>query len=321
MKLTKSKTYILAFCLVVIMMLLVIKPAVYMQATLSGLTIWLNNVLPALFPFFFFSSLLLKLNIVSTLGNKMQWLTNKLFHCSGGAGLVFLISIISGYPVGARVSSDLYKSKLITQNELMRINAFASTSGPLFIVGAVGVGMFHSQLIGFILLLSHYVGAILNGVLFRNYKFTPNLIYKFSTQTDKTSLSESMYSSIIAILLVGGYIVIFFILIKMLECLGMFSLLSGVFSVFGVDGELVRGIVSGIIEVTTGCEFLSSIEYSFILVPIVCGLISFGGFSIHAQALTFLSPCGLTSKLFVLQKATQSLISIIVCFILSLCFL
>ncbi len=299
-----KQTHILAVCLLFVMVLLVINPNLYMQATLAGLTIWLNNVLPALFPFFFFSSLLLKLDVVSKIGAKLQPLTNKLFHCSGGAGLVFLISIISGYPVGARVSSDLYKSNLLTKGELARVNAFASTSGPLFIVGAVGVGMLKSQAVGLILLLSHYIGAILNGILYRNYRYTPNEVNRLSLKESNSKLSEAMYSSIISILLVGGYIVIFFIIIQMIINLGVFSLLTNIFIHFGVDGELIQGVFSGIIEVTTGCEVLSRIDNFSLLVPIISALISFGGFSIHAQAITFLSPCGINYKQFLFQKLT-----------------
>ena len=318
MKTLSLKSVLPAVTLIFIMLLLVIKPSVYMQATLSGLLLWLNNVLPALFPFFFFSGLLLKLDVVSKLGNKLEWLTHKLFHCSGGAGLVFLISIISGYPVGARVTSDLYKSKMISQAEVCRINAFGSTSGPLFVVGAVGVGMLHSHVAGIILLISHYLGAILNGICYRNYRYTPTKVHKMTLESHNSNLTEAMYSSIISILLVGGYIVIFFILIEMLSNIGFLKLLANL--LFFLPSDLVTGFFSGIIEVTTGCELLSHVSSLFI-VPLVCALISWGGISIHAQALTFLSPCGMKSSIFFLQKFTQSIISFGICFFFSFCFL
>ena len=220
--------------------------------------------------------------------------------------------------MGARVTSDLYKSKMISQDEVFRINSFASTSGPLFVVGAVGVGMLGSQTIGIILLISHYLGAIINGICFRNFRYQKNTVREMSIENHKSNLTDTMYSSIISILLVGGYIVIFFILIEMFSNVGVFGFLSRL--LFFIPSELVQGIFSGIIEVTTGCAALSTVS-SFLLVPLICALISWGGISIHAQALTFLSSCGLPMRVFVWQKFTQCLISFCVCLLLSLIFL
>lgn len=307
---------VLASGLGLVMLLLVLKPDEYMQATLSGLVIWLNNVLPALFPFFFFSGLLLKLDIFASFGHKLRPITHYLFHCSGGAGLVFLISIVSGYPVGAKVTSELYKQRLITQAEVMRINAFASTSGPLFIVGAVGVGMLHSHAIGLILLISHYVGAILNGLLYRNYRYSKadrNIVSV--AKADKLLLSDTMYSSIISILLVGGFIVIFFILIKMLFGLGILDVFANIFLHVGIPIDFTQGFLSGVIEVTTGCKFLGECSLNRFLIATIAALIGWGGISIHAQALTFLSSCGMSIRLFVLQKFTQGVFSFGVCLV------
>ncbi len=316
-KVSNVKSIFWGVGLVLVMLLLVLQPHVYMQATLSGLVIWLNNVLPALFPFFFFSGLLLKLDLFSSLGDKLRPIVYRLFHCSGGAGLIFLISIVSGYPVGAKVTLDLYQQKLLTQDEVLRINSFASTSGPLFIVGAVGVGMLHSHVVGLVLLFSHYIGAVLNGLLYRNYHFTPTRADPVAlSRADQARLSDTMYSSIISILLVGGFIVIFFILIQMLSSLGVIGGVAHIFSYFGLLTNFVQGFLSGIIEVTTGCQFLSEIHLSSILVASIGALIGWGGISIHAQALTFLSPCGMSTRLFILQKFTQSLFSFIVCFLL-----
>jgi nucleoside recognition membrane protein YjiH len=79
------------------------------------------------------------------------------------------MSVLSGYPVGAKLTADFYEKGLITKGQACRITTFTSTSGPLFIVGTVGIGMFHSAKLGIIILLSHFIGAILNGLIYRKY--------------------------------------------------------------------------------------------------------------------------------------------------------
>ena len=73
-------------------------------------------------------------------------------------------------PSGAKMVADLYLQGKITKNDAFKMTSFCSTSGPMFIVGAVGAGMFKSAKIGYILFLSHAIGAILNGLIYRNLK-------------------------------------------------------------------------------------------------------------------------------------------------------
>ncbi len=324
----KVKYVLLTLLIIFFMVALVLKPDIYMQSVTRGLTVWLTSVLPALFPFFFFSGLLIKMRVVDNLGSKLSKFTQKAFHCPGSSGIIYLLSIVSGYPVGAKIASEMYSSGALTREQVMRVNAFASTSGPLFIVGAVGVGMFVDHTCGLIMLLSHYIGALLNGLLYRNYGYKKeelNKTYVLNKNTEDI-LSSTMYDSIISILLVGGYIAIFFILIDVLLNCGILTFLSGIlssiFSYVGLPSGLSTGVASGIFEVTRGCLDLSNASVDLrIVTPIACALISWGGISIHFQALTFLNKCGIKKSVFFLQKFTQSIISGVVCLAFVLLFM
>ena len=80
------------------------------------------------------------------------------------------MGITSGYPVGAKVASDLYIKNLCTKTEAERLLAFTNSSGPLFIIGAVGTGMFFDSKVGLLLFLTHFLASISVGILFRFYK-------------------------------------------------------------------------------------------------------------------------------------------------------
>lgn len=325
-KIKRKNEVFLGIGAIFVMIMLATNPSEYMQSCLNGISIWGISVLPALFPFFFFSGILTKLQFLDVLGNKLSKIMQKTFHTSGSSGIIYLISIISGYPVGAKITSDLYQKGVFSRDEVVRINAFASTSGPLFVIGAVGVGMLCNHTLGVILLISHLLGALANGLLYRNYHYSrESCINIQNSQGVNESISSTLYDSIISILVVGGYIVIANILIDMLTNLGVLSVLGGFIDTFasflGCSANIGTGISNGILEITRGCKDLSLVSLSpQILVPLMCGLISWGGLSIQLQALTFLQKCGISARFYMLQKFTQAIISALICWIFCIIF-
>lgn len=308
------------------MITLAINPGKYMQSCLDGLLIWGMSVLPALFPFFFFSGLLTKTQVLDKLSQKLSKIMQKVFHTPGSSGIIYLLSIISGYPVGAKITSDLYQKGELSRDEVVRINAFASTSGPLFIIGSVGVGMLYNQAFGVILLVAHLLGALLNGLLYRNYNYNKSkcIIMQKSPNINAT-ISDTMYDSIIAILIVGGYIIVANILIDMLANISLLGMvgagINSIANLFGCSVDIGTGLAGGSLEITRGCKDLSSLPLpACTLLPIICGLISWGGISIQLQALTFLQKCNIKASFYMLQKFTQAIISAVVCYILCIIF-
>ena len=52
-------------------------------------------------------------------------------------------------------------------SQAVRMLSFCSTSGPLFMLGTIGAGMFYAPAAGAVIALSHYAAALLNGLAFR----------------------------------------------------------------------------------------------------------------------------------------------------------
>lgn len=226
------------------------------------------------------------------------------------------MSIISGYPVGAKLVTEFYEKGLITQKEANKIITFSSTSGPLFIIGSVGIGFFNDFSLAIIVFISHVLGAFLNGILYRNKFKTEFLEQNFSKQTNGNILDECMYNSIRSVLIVGGYIIIFYCLIDIL--IDFKILFPFTYVLNKILGENATGFIAGLIEVTKGCLLISKSSTSFIQNAMLLSfIISFGGFSIHMQALTFLNKAKISKKFYFLQKITHALISM--CIALLIC--
>ena len=327
MKISKYKNLVLSSIVLLLMMLFIINPKPNLEACLNGLIVWSTAIAPALFPFLIFTKLLSELNFIENVSIYLSPLTKKLFRTPGVSAYIYTISILSGYPVGAKLTADFYEKGILTKDQACRIVTFTSTSGPLFIIGTVGIGMFDNKAIGITILISHFIGAILNGLLYRNYMYNNVNIAEdinFSKINNKNLLEDIMLNSIKSILIIGGYVAIFFVIITMLNnanlLLPINNMLSYIFNSIGLPTSISSPIVNGLVEVTKGCLDLSQVNNisSTLKCAIATFLISFGGLSIHMQSLTFIKRFDIKLSFYFLQKATHAIISTIVAILLCL---
>ena len=77
-----------------------IYPAESVDAAYKGLVVWATLVIPALFPFFIGSELLINLGIVKFIGTILEPIMRPVFNVPGEGSFAFVMSVTSGYPVG-----------------------------------------------------------------------------------------------------------------------------------------------------------------------------------------------------------------------------
>src|SRR5699024_4157942 len=92
-----------------------------------------------------------------------------LCNIPGIGSFAWMIGVASGYPSGAKISAMLRKRRQISRIEAERLISFTNTASPLFIFGALAVGLFHRAELGIIIAASHYAGNILVGFVMRFY--------------------------------------------------------------------------------------------------------------------------------------------------------
>ena len=295
----KYNTFLtILICFILVNM--VVSPSKYVSATFDGITAWALNVLPSVLPFIFFTKVLSTFGNIDILSKPFTKPCNFLFNTSSSSAYVFFMAIISGYPVGAKMTSDLYLQGKISQSEAFRMTSFCSTSGPMFIVGAVGSAMFHNVKIGYFILICHILGAVINGIIYRKLKVKESGQPILDSSSTKADLSQIVTDSALSILSVGVIIAIFFVVITAFEPL---------LSIFPAP---LNQTLQGIVEITKGCielSKLSNFKIAFILANFV---ISFGGISTLLQSMTFLGKIKMPVKLFALQKISHGIISAII---------
>lgn len=300
--------YLIVIFIIFLMLSLLLSPEQFINSATNGIELWAVNLLPALFPFLVFSKIVLEMDVLEEITSFMTPIMKKLFRTSGNSGYLFLTSIISGYPIGSKIASDAYTSGKISYNELHRIITFTSVSGPLFILGTVGISMLCNYTIGCIILASHILSAIFNGILYRNYEIkepSEISIQSHSESSKKNILTDAVLNSIKSILLIGGLVCIFYV--------GM----EAVMNVINLPP-----VTQGAIEITKGCFEISQSNISIMAKTIFCtGIITFGGFCTHTQSMYFLSQCGVSYGFFLTQKMTQTIFACVISYLLCLIFI
>lgn len=299
-----------------------------LPAVKSGLSLWANSVVPSLFPFFVATELLMHTNVITLFGNLLNRFMKPLFNIRGEGAFAFIMGIISGYPVGAKIASIFRQNNICSKEECERLLSFTNNSGPLFIIGTVGILMFKNTTIGILLFVTHLLACITVGFIFRYWKKDKNTFLSVSSsislkQSKKSAsfsnlgeiLAESITSSISTILLIGGFVVIFSSIISIFKASGLLNsltiLLSPLFQFLNIDTSFIQGILTGILEITNGINSISSIACKKISFNIIftAFLLGFGGISVLLQVWSITSKTDLSIKPYVYGKLLQGILA------------
>ncbi|MBQ7373167.1 MAG: hypothetical protein IJW64_01210 [Clostridia bacterium] len=307
---------LLCFFIVFCIFLIISKPEIYVSSAFEGLKLWATTVLPALLPFFFLTALLSSLGVTRIIARLFEKPCRLLFNTGGASAYAFIMSLLSGYPVGSKTVSDMKTAGILNRDEAVRCSAFCSTSGPIFVIGSVGFGMFHNKNAGFLILISHLLSAVICGVAFRFYG-SPQIKKTFlsSPKKSENALYDCVYSSVLSVSLVGGFICLFYLFSDALQNVGLFSPLLNLLPSENLK-QLLSGFLYGLIECTKGCKNLSISGLSPLSVALSSALISFGGLSVWAQSIIFLSNAKIKPLVFYLSKILQAIFSFLLCFLL-----
>lgn len=333
---------LLSALLLFLLCLLFTAPARYAEACIQGMALWAKAVLPALFPFLILTGLLTKLGAAQKLADRLSPLTEKI-GLPGSAAYCLLVSLLSGYPVGSRTVADLYKGGAITREQAKRMSVLCSTSGPMFLVGSVGGAMFGSAAAGAILLAAHLLAVIgvylaLYFAKWRKERNAPTAMQADRPPTARQSnrpptaptsaagvrlsrpdtdgiLAASVQSGVLTVLCVGGFIAFFFVLMQALSDLHISAplerLLSFPLSAAGSEGA-AAGLTAGLLEATQGCASIAASGAPLAL-PLCAFLVTFGGGSILAQQLAFLTGAGVKAGPFIGIKILQGIAAFLLC--------
>ncbi|WP_124727642.1 sporulation integral membrane protein YlbJ [Staphylospora marina] len=314
---SRIKTLLLSFAACFLAAALVLYPEQAFHSSIRGLSIWWDVVFPALLPFFIAAEMMMGFGVVHFLGVLLEPLMRPLFRVPGAGAFVMTVGLISGNPMGAKLTARLREQRMVTREEAERLVAFTSTAGPLFLFGAVAVGFFESTSVGVILAAAHYLSTLLVGFLMRFHEAQAppsgppdkkqgfillralRAMHRARIQDGRPLgqlLGQSVTSAVQTLLLIGGFIMLFSVLTHLFRHVGAALLLekaiSALLRLFSFPTELSDSLLAGFFEITLGSQLASAASPELPLVlklAAVSLVIGWNGLSIHAQVASMIS--------------------------------
>ena len=292
--------------------ILAYSPERYVPACFEGMALWAKCVAPALFPFMVITMLLIKTGGAKLAARPFER-AGKFLGLPPAAAVIFVMSAVSGYPAGSRIVCEYCERGEISPDDARRLAPLCSTSGPLFIIGSVGQNMFGNKAYGAAALAAHLVSITAVGlaICLIKKKDAQKTCAKRLTTGDGNILYDVFYSAVISVLVAGGFICFFYTLSRAAHDFNVLLPLEWILT--PLFDKNAANFCYGLIEATGGCAGLAA-EGGVLALPLAGFLITFGGASILAQQLCYLTKCGVKPTKFILAKCAQGAL----CFVLLL---
>lgn len=273
------KNILYLFVLIFVLFEMLLNSSAIINSVSFSFNLCINNLFPSLFPFMILSNILIEYGFVIICSELFKPIMNKVFKANEKGAFIYFISLISGSPSNAKFIRELLDKGEINYYEAEKILMFTHFVNPLFVIGTIGNNFLNNKKLGVIILISHYIGNIITTILFRNYHVYNNkshLNIKKALENLKvkrtnfiTILTSSIISSINTLLIILGVIT---------TCLVITTIID------------LNPIFNGFLEITQGLKYISITNTSLLFKTIITTfLISFGGFSIHAQVYSILN--------------------------------
>ncbi len=274
-------------------------PIAIKDGVTQGLNFCFYTIIPSLFPFMTLSSYITKSDIFSSVYKFLNTPFRIFFRQPPCSASVIILSMISGFPVGIKMTDELYKNGQLTQNQAQRLCIFCMNAGPAFVISVVGTNMLDSTKAGVIIYFSLCLSAFIIGII--SSFFAPKTetsdnskIHTFS----QASLSIAVSDSLQAVMGICAWVVLFNAFINCLNNLNL--------------SEKAYIIISSVSEITNGCMLLCGKSP----LPIITGMIGFGGICVHCQVLANVRNMKIKYGYFFLGRVIHGIMASLISFLL-----
>ncbi len=266
------------------------------QGAKNGISFCLNMLVPSLFPFMALSSFLINSGLSQSIGKPFGRITKALFGLNGSFAPIIILSMIGGYPIGAKGISSLKNCGFAEENEAKKAVLFSVSAGPGFIVNFVGVSLFQSEKIGLIILVSQIISVFVLGIIINRFYKTNNNHNSFSEHNQEiapfsSALVQSVLDSSKGILSICAFVVIF-------------SAFTAIFDEL-IDDVMFENGLFCLLEV---CEASNRISKTG-TVEMLAFAVGFGGLCVHFQIFSALENIKVNKFLFFLIRIIQGVIT------------
>lgn len=284
-------------------------PDATFQYAYQGLYEWAAKMVPTLFPFMMISSIMVYSGADLELGHMLNRIIKRIYGYSNYGLYAIFMGFFCGFPMGAKVVSDLYESNKLCKEEAQSLLSFCNNIGPAYFMGII-IPILHKS--GYRTILPFVFGmygipaiyGIVMGRIYTKRCSRSNTYFpKYKNHTipkKKKSLASTLKQSCIdntqALIILGGYIT--------------FTNAFRIFLDFLPLSVNSKSILSSFLEIIGGVQAiyttsLSSEQKVFWIMTALC----FGGISCILQTSSFLEKSGLSIIYYIKHRIIITLIS------------
>ncbi len=268
---TNKKNLIVIYTLLLLEIIILINSKIIIKSVINSSKLFILSIFPSMFPGMIMGNLLIKRKVWKIIPNFIKHVFNKIFKLNDIETSIFIISIFCGAP-----SNALYINQYLPDKNTQKMINITHFINPLFIVGTVGIGIFKSAKIGFILLFIMLIDNLFKAYILKDKNITITTNIKLKQDTLINDFITSIKTSINSSLLILGLVICFNLLI---------TLITNIFSI----PNTINIIINGILEMTSGIIKIKGINFIMpIKIILAYFFLNFGGLCIQMQTISML---------------------------------
>lgn len=295
---TKAGTVTKGLAVFALCTLIIIFSSECTEGAALGIKFCLGVLVPSLFPFMAISSFVVNSGLANIIGKPFKLLTNKLFGLSSCFATAIFLSLLGGYPVGARTISSMYKSGIASKAECEKAAMFAVCAGPGFVINFVGITLYNNQKIGFIMMCSQCLSVLIIGIIIRFiYKSKDNFSDKelsYKPMSFSSALVQATLDSSKGMLSICAFVVLFSSLTGILEAV--------------IPRSDTKDFLLILLEVCSAVNELVQQKP----VELIAFAVGFGGLCVHFQIYSSLKGLNINKFLFFCIRIIQGVITALI---------
>ncbi len=273
------------------------------DGVIAGINLCVTTLVPSLFIFMVIAQYVSGNQVITFASKPFERIVTKALRLPKESISVLMLSLIGGYPIGARCIATLYENGELSHDQAKKISLIAVSSGPGFLINFVGSTLLQNKKAGVILLISQIIAFFVTAILVGRFVKANDESVVIREQPKSANIVTSVENGCKACINMCALVIAFTAIVYL--CDEIFK-----------DYPLLTLVLSATLEVTTACTRLAE---KFPLYSL-SAVIGFGGLSVHAQVFSALKNIGINKYLFFLFRIIQGITAGVVTYILLILF-
>lgn len=274
---------------------------IVINSTLSASYLFITKVFVSIFPFIILSDILFYFNYDLFLKKIFGNIISKLFNVSKSTSIIYVLSILTSHPTNSVYIKEMLDKKEIDENDINKILLTTYFPSIAFVIGTIGIGIYHSIKTGVFLYLTILIKNILIGIFLRGKNLSKEIqSIKKNNITLQEAISNSIIKGINISYTILGNIIIFTIIVNLLN------------NYLNINSTILS-LISGMLEMTSGIFMISNLNINLSQkILLTSFILNFSGLSIIFQTTSILNKYKINIKKILIIKLIFSIIILLI---------